>query len=192
MHTMAWNTMPGRPETNINRQGQSGQRRSRGILFATKAQSRANQILSSLTRGAMQMGYSRETFDPTTYFKRNQSPTEIPKVTGYGRCFLIRPPPTGPTEFLHIDPVGIMLTRGFKDTSADTIALLIDRNIQFPARYSDKVTKNKLSRETNPQAHRKRPALQHLHPSAWPRDRPRSWIKGSPRGTRTLHASGRT
>eukprot|EP00439_Symbiodinium_sp_Y106_P003378 s8575_g1.t1 len=88
------------------------------------------------------MGYSRETFDPTTYFKRNQSPTEIPKVTGYGRCFLIRPPPTGPTEFLHIDPVGIMLTRGFKDTSADTIALLIDRNIQFPARYSDKASEH--------------------------------------------------
>ena len=57
----------------------------------------------------------------------------IPKLTGYATFSLIRPPPNGPAEFLYIDPVGLVLTRSIKDTSADAIALLIDHNVQVPA-----------------------------------------------------------
>ena len=64
------------------------------------------------------MGYSRDTFNPETYIKRGQSTKEmhlsclcvlseiIPKLRGYESFSLIRPPPTGPTEFLCIHPVG--------------------------------------------------------------------------------------
>ena len=74
-----------------------------------------------------------------------------PKLT---RTFsLIRPPPNGPTEFLYIVTVGIVLTQSIKDTSADTIALIIDHNIQVPARFTDRVTRRKVDKEKNPQAH---------------------------------------
>ena len=67
------------------------------------------------------MGYSRDTFNPETYIKRGQSKKEmhlscscvlseiIPKLTGYESFSWIKPPPTGPTEFLYIDPVGIVM-----------------------------------------------------------------------------------
>ena len=51
------------------------------------------------------------------------------------------------------------------DTSADTIVLLIDHNIQVPAKFTDKVAKRKTDKEKNPQAHKRRQALQHLTPS---------------------------
>ena len=56
---------------------------------------RANQILSTLVRGSIQMGYSRDTFNPETYINRGQTTKEmrysclcslseiIPKLTGY-------------------------------------------------------------------------------------------------------------
>ena len=140
---------------------------------------RANQILSSLVQGSIQMGYSRDTFNPETYTKRGQSTKEmhlsclwvlseiIPKLTGYESFSVIRPPPTGPTEFLYIDPVGIVMMQSLKDTSADTIALLIDHNIdiQVPAKMTDKVVKRKIDKEKNPQAHKGRQALKHLTPA---------------------------
>ena len=89
----------------------------------------------------------------------------VPKLTGYAAFSLIRPPPNGPTEYLYIDPVGIVLTRSIKDTFADTIALLIDHNIQVPAKFTDRVTRRKVDKEKNPQAHVARPALQHVLPS---------------------------
>ena len=64
---------------------------------------RANQILSALIRGANQLGYSRQSFNPQTYIDRGQGPKEmhfsclgllnelIPKVTGYTMYSLIRP-----------------------------------------------------------------------------------------------------
>ena len=82
---------------------------------------RANQILSALTRGSIQMGYTRSTFNPETDIKRGQTTKQmhfsclgvlceiIPKITGYSQFSLIRPTPTGPTEFLYIDPVGVIL-----------------------------------------------------------------------------------
>ena len=138
---------------------------------------RANQILSSLVRGSIQMGYSRDTFNPETYIKRGQSTKEmhlsclcvlseiIPKLTGYESFSLIRPPPTEPTEFLNIDPVGIVMMQSLKDASADTIALLIDHNIQVPAKMTDKVVKRKIDKEKNPQAHKGRQALKHPTPA---------------------------
>ena len=123
------------------------------------------------------MGYSRDTFNPETYIKRGQSTKEmhlsclcvlseiIPKLRGYESFSLIRPPPTGPTEFLCIHPVGIVMMPSLKDTSADTFALLIDHDIQVLAKMTDKVVKRKIDKETNPQAHKGRQALQHLTPA---------------------------
>ena len=71
----------------------------------------------------------------------------IPKLTGSATFSLIRPPPSGPTEFLYIDPVGIVLTQSIKDTSADTIALLIDHNIQVPARFTDRVIRRRWTKK---------------------------------------------
>ena len=55
--------------------------------------------------------------------------------------------------------------QSLKDTSADTIALLIDHDVQVPAKFTDKVIKRKIDSETNPQIHVKRNALQHLRHS---------------------------
>eukprot|EP00439_Symbiodinium_sp_Y106_P018675 s8961_g2.t1 len=111
------------------------------------------------------MEYSREAFNPKTYYDRDQETNVMhyswlhilskitPKLTGYAAFSLIRPPPNGPTEYLYIDPVGIVLTQSIKDTSADTMALLIDHNIQVPAKFTDRVTRRKVDKEKNPQAH---------------------------------------
>ena len=123
------------------------------------------------------MEYSREAFNPKTYYDRDQETNVMhyswlhilskitPKLTGYAAFSLIRPPPNGPTEYLYIDPVGIVLTQSIKDTSADTMALLIDHNIQVPAKFTDRVTRRKVDKEKNPQAHVARPALQYILPS---------------------------
>ena len=120
------------------------------------------------------MGYTRSTFNPETYIRRGQTTKQmhfsclgvlneiIPKITGYATYSLIRPAPTGPTEFLYIDPVGVVLMQSLKDTSADTLALLIDHEVQVPAKFVDKVTKRKIDAEKNPQIHVKRTALHHL------------------------------
>ena len=133
-----------------------------------------DQVLSTLVRGSIQMGYSRDTFNPETYINRGQTTQEmhysclcvlgeiVPKLTGYTSSSLIRPPPAGPREFLYVDPVGVVLIQSLKDTSADTIALLIDHNIQVPAKFTDKVVKRKIDKEKNPQAHKGRQAVQHL------------------------------
>ena len=42
--------------------------------------------------------------------------------------------------------MGIVLTQSIKDTSADTVALLIDRNIQVPAKFTDRVTRRKVDK----------------------------------------------
>ena len=47
---------------------------------------------------------------------------------------------------MYIDPVGLVLTQSIKDTSADTVALLIDRNIQVPAKFTDRVTRRKVDK----------------------------------------------
>ena len=123
------------------------------------------------------MGYTRSTFNPETYIRRGQTTKQmhfsclgvlndiIPKITGYSTLSLIRPAPTGPTEFLYIDPVGVILMQSLKDSSADTIALLIDHDVQVPAKFTDKVIKRKIDSETNPQIHVKRNALHHLRHS---------------------------
>eukprot|EP00439_Symbiodinium_sp_Y106_P077955 s920_g16.t2 len=138
---------------------------------------RANQVLSALTRGSIQMGYTRSTFNPETYVNRGQSAKQmqysclgvlceiIPKITGYTQFSLIRPAPTGPTEFLYIDPVGVILTQSLRDTSANTVALPIDHNVQVPAKFTDKVVKRKIDSETNPQVHAKRDDLHLLRQS---------------------------
>ena len=47
---------------------------------------------------------------------------------------------------MYIDPVGLVLTQSIKDTSADTMALLIDHNIQVPAKFTDRVTRRKVDK----------------------------------------------
>ena len=119
---------------------------------------RANQILSTMILSDQE---TREMHYSCLFILSDI----IPKPTGYATFSLIRPSPNGPTEFLYIDPVGIVLTQSIKDTSADTIALLIDHNIQVPARFTDRVTRRKVDKEKNPQAHVARPALQRILPS---------------------------
>ena len=135
---------------------------------------RTNQTVSALIRGASQLGYSRQAFNPQTYIERGQGPKEmhfsclgllnelIPKVTGYTMYSLIRPAPSRQTAYLYIDPVGVVLTQSLKDTSADTLAFLVDHDVQVPAKFLDKITKHKIDAETNPQHHTKRVALKHL------------------------------
>eukprot|EP00439_Symbiodinium_sp_Y106_P030326 s7727_g3.t1 len=132
---------------------------------------RTNQSVSALIRGASQLGYSRQAFNPQTYIDRGQGPKEMhfsclgllnPKVTGYTMYSLIRPAPSRPTAYLYIDPVGVVLIQILKDTSADTLAFLVDHDVQVPAKFVDKMTKRKSDAETNPQHHTKRVALQHL------------------------------
>ena len=138
---------------------------------------RANQVFQHLcTRGSIQMGYTRSTFNPETYMSRGQSTKQmhysclgvlceiIPKITEYSQFSLLRPAPTGPTEFLYIER-GVILMQSLKDTFANTIALLIDHNVQVPAKFTDKVVKRKIDSETNPQVRAKRNALQHLRHS---------------------------
>ena len=86
----------------------------------------------------------------------------IPKVTGYTMYSLIRPAPNRPTAYLYIDPVGIVLIMSLRETSADTLAFLVDHDVQVPAKFVDKITKRKIDAETNPQHHTKRVALKHL------------------------------
>ena len=171
------------PETNISREVTDEEIRAcgaqgRGEIVDPDGhwvlkRFRANQPLSALTRGAIQMGYTRSTFNPETYIRRGQTTKQmhlsclgvlneiIPQITGYSTFSLIRPAPTGPTEFLYIDPVGVILMQSLKDSSADTIALLIDHDVQVPAKFTNKVIKRKIDSETNPQIHVKRNALHH-------------------------------
>ena len=86
----------------------------------------------------------------------------IPKVTGYTMYSLIRPAPSRPTAYLYIDPVGVVLIMSLRETSADTLAFLVDHDVQVPAKFVDKITKRKIDAETNPQHHTKRVALKHL------------------------------
>eukprot|EP00439_Symbiodinium_sp_Y106_P022887 s4429_g2.t2 len=123
---------------------------------------------------ANQLGYSRQSFNPQTYIDRGQGPKEmhfsclgllnelIPKVTGYTMYSLIRPAPSRPTAYLYIDPVGVVLIMSLRETSADTLAFLVDHDVQVPAKFVDKITKRKIDAETNPQHHTKRVALKHL------------------------------
>ena len=101
------------------------------------------------------MGYSRDTFNPETYIKRGQSTKEMhlsclcvlseitPKLTGCESFSLIRPSPTGPTEFSYIDPAGIVMM----EKSQGHVC-----NIQVPAKMTDKVVKRKIGKEKNPAA----------------------------------------
>ena len=104
---------------------------------------RANQILSALIRGASQLGYNRQSFNPQTYIDRGQGPKHfsclgllnelIPKVTGYTMYSLIRPAPNRPTAYLYIDPVGVVLIMSLRETSADTLGFLVDHDVQVPS-----------------------------------------------------------
>ena len=135
------------------------------------------------------MGYTRSTFNPETYIRRGQTTKQmhcsclgvlneiIPKITGYSTFSLIRPAPTGPTEFLYIDPVGVILMQSLKDSSADTIALLIDHDVQVPAKFTDKVIKRLTPRRT-----RRSTSSAMLYTisdirTSWPPGNPLSWTR---------------
>eukprot|EP00439_Symbiodinium_sp_Y106_P080074 s2620_g18.t2 len=143
---------------------------------------RTAQTLSMIARGSIINGYNRATFNPATYLNRGQDEKQmhyrqdekqmhysclgvlsdlIPRITGYVQFSLIRPAPAGKVEFLYIDPVGVLLMQSMKDNTAVTTALLIDHNIQVPARFIDRLNKRKIDAEQNPQ-HRKHRALHHL------------------------------
>ena len=137
---------------------------------------RTNQLLSMIIRGADQLGYSRQAFNPATYKSRGQTPKDmhycllgllneiIPKVTGYTLYSLIRPATTRPTGYLYIDPVGCVLVQSLKETSALHLGFLIDHDIQCPAKFVEKINKRKVEAEYNHQQHAKRMALEHFTP----------------------------
>ena len=137
---------------------------------------RTNQILSSIIRGADQLGYGRQAFNPTTYLDLGQDTKEmhfcclgllneiIPKVTGYTMHSLIRPAPNRSTAYLYIDPVGCVLVQSVKETPAIHLGFLIDHDFQVPAKFVEKISKRKIDAETNPQQHSKRIALHHFTP----------------------------
>ena len=132
---------------------------------------RTNQVLSSIIRGAEQLGYGRQAFNPTTYLNRGQDAKEmhfcclgllnevIPKVTGYTMYSLIRPAPNRPTAYLYIDPVGCVLVQSVKETPALQLGFLIDHDMQVPVKFVEKISKRKIDAEVNPQHHNKRIAL---------------------------------
>ena len=65
---------------------------------------------------------------------------------------------------------GCFSCRVMKDNSAMTTALLIDHNIQVPARFIDRLNKRKIDAEQNPQHHKHR-ALHHLDDQRLPQRR---------------------
>ena len=120
------------------------------------------------------MGYSREAFNPKTYHDRDQ----LTKEMRYSCLFVLReiiPKPTVCDVFLDSsstnwsDKLPVHCSRGHRPHAEYqghvTIALLIDHNIQVPARFTDRVIRRKVDQEKNPQAHVVRPALQHIRPS---------------------------
>ena len=137
---------------------------------------RANQLLSMIIRGADQLGYGRQAFNPSTYVNRGQTTKEmhhcllgllneiIPKVTGHTLYSLIRPATNRPTGYLYIDPVGCVLVQSIKETPALHLGFLIDHDIQIPAKFAEKISKRKVEAEYNPQQQNKRMALQHFIP----------------------------
>eukprot|EP00439_Symbiodinium_sp_Y106_P018060 s4429_g2.t1 len=96
------------------------------------------------------------------YLHLFEAQTNLATVTGYTMYSLIRPAPSRPTAYLYIDPVGVVLIMSLRETSADTLAFLVDHDVQVPAKFVDKITKRKIDAETNPQHHTKRVALKHL------------------------------
>ena len=133
---------------------------------------RTNQVLSSLTRGADQLGYGRQAFNPKTYLDAKEMHfcclgllnEIIPKVTGYTMYSLIRPASNRATAYLYIDPVGCVLVQSMKETTALHLGFLIDHDIQVPAKFVEKISKRKIDAEVNPQHHTKRQALHHFTP----------------------------
>ena len=137
---------------------------------------RTNQLLSMIIRGADQLGYGRQAFNPSTYVNRGQTTKEmhfcllgllnevIPKVTGHTLYSLIRPATNRPTGYLYVDPVGCVLVQSIKETPAIHLGFLIDHDIQCPAKFVEKISKRKVEAEYNPQQQNKRMALQHFTP----------------------------
>ena len=95
---------------------------------------RTNQVLSSLIRGADQLGYNRQAFNPKTYLDRGQDAREmhfcclgllneiIPKVTGYTDVFSHSSGPEPCNGYLYIDPVGCVLVQSMKEYHQPTIS----------------------------------------------------------------------
>ena len=137
---------------------------------------RTNQLISTLVRGAIMMGVSRDDFNPTKYLKDESEVKAmhfcclnvlcevIPIVTGYSQFSVLRPTPTGPVEFLYIDPVGILLAHS--DVSAQTIALLVDYNVQIPAHFADKLRNSRIEKQQRPNL-RRPDALHHISASEY-------------------------
>ena len=122
-------------------------------------QFRTSHTLSIIARGSIVNGYNRATFNPATYLNRGQDDKQmhysclgvlsdlIPRITAHVQFSLIRPAPTGKVEFLYIDPVGVLLMQSLKDNSAVTTALLVDHNIQVPAKFIYRLNKRKIDAE---------------------------------------------
>ena len=56
-----------------------------------------------------------------------------------------------------VEHYSIMMTAGYKDAYVDAIALLSDHNIRVPARYTEKVSKNRVDRVSSSTSKRRPP-----------------------------------
>ena len=92
--------------------------------------------------------------------------TLIAKMIGKTICALLKPPPTDQYSFLYIDPVAVMMINGWNITTATTIELLVNNDMQIQARYSQKLTKSHMDTRlsTHPQARSHSSASEHLDP----------------------------
>ncbi|CAE7932905.1 agtpbp1, partial [Symbiodinium necroappetens] len=108
--------------------------------------------LLSYIRGARQKGIQRAMFNPSAYIDG--------KVTGKTMFAMLRPPPTESHDYLFIDPVAIMMITGLTTTTTTTIELHISYDIVIPAKYTAKLTRQRL--ETQRSQHPG--ALLHIQP----------------------------
>ena len=100
------------------------------------------------------MGMSRDTFNPATYIKKGQTTQQmhyscysvltelIAKVTGDKMFSVLREPPNRAVDYLHIDPVGVLMMNNVNTTAVTTIEMIVNYSIQLPARFTEKLTKS--------------------------------------------------
>ena len=127
---------------------------------------RANQMLSQIVRGAVQLGYQRYHFDASYHYARAFDTKEVhwrclqvlnevlPRVTGCTSFAMLVDPRHASinSSFLNLDMVGTTLITHIDECSATTIAFFIDHDIRVPAKYVDKLTKSRVDRLSNPNA----------------------------------------
>ena len=135
---------------------------------------RANQVLSILVRGAIQLGYRRQHFLVNNHIREG---TEVDtsmvhsgcaallsklvgKVTGYRQLSMLSPRSRhSPSYIFNIDPFGICQLWGPKDCTLQLITMMVDLCIPIQHKYTTRLTN---ARSRGPESVYQGNALQHL------------------------------